>query len=513
MAGFEMTNHPMAHGPVPLHPIEWQGDSAGRARTITASQAVALIRRRSWIVVLGLILGFAGAVIFVASSEPRYIATSQVIIDPRGLRVVEREVNPSTDNADGQVATVENEMRVLKSSEVLDALITRLGLDQDPEFVGDPPGALGRLKSTVLDLFRTPPTTREPAPRIAALQALDRKIAVRRAERSFVVEVTVASREAEKSARIANELVAIYIEQANKTRAELARRSGVSLDGRLAELRAAAREAEDRVEAFKVRNDLVRADGVLTRDRRLRDLNEQLVAAQSRAAEARARLEQVTAPGDKLGGSPEAMQSQTVTQFRGQIAEAKRRRANLANLLGLRHPELTSLNQEITELQEQLDQELRRIVDAARANYQRAKQVEESLRKAVTNLSQASFTDSRALSQLQDLVREAEARRTLFTQFLVRSRELAEQTRVDVSNIRPISSAIPPTGPANLSKTIVIGLGTLIGLAAGLMATLVLGLLRGETRPGTDPAARRLQAAAPPLRRPAGPGEVQGRAP
>ena len=75
---------------------------------------------------------------------------------------------------------------------------------------------------------------------------------------------------------------------------------------------------------------------------------------------------------------------------------------------------------------------------------------------------------------------EAEAQRKLFAQYLVRSRELIEQTQVDVNNIRVIGAAIPPELPTNLSKAIVLVLGTLIGLALGILAAIALGVLRGE---------------------------------
>ncbi|QIJ76796.1 lipopolysaccharide biosynthesis protein [Methylobacterium sp. NI91] len=474
-----MTTYPAVRGAIPLSSLDWPAASAGQSPSITPTQLLAMLRRRRRLIVLSMILGVLGGAVFIAGTEPKYVATAQVIIDPRALRVVEREVTPSVDNADGQVASVENEMRVLRSSTVLGALIARDRLDEDPEFAGDPPCLLRRAKATLLDLVGLSPA-RVPDPRRAALQALERKIAVRRAERSFVVEVHVATRDPDKSARIANDLVTLYTEQASRTRAELTRRSGASLDDRLAELRAAVRAAESRVETFRSEHDLVSADGALTRDRRLRDLNTQLAAARARSAEALVRMEQASALRGRLDGLSEAVQSQAMIQLRYQIAEARRRRANLANVLGPRHPELNSVGREIDALQDQLGQELQRIGDAARNDYRRAKQTEEELRRTVETMSTTSLADDRALAELRTREAEAEAQRKLFAQYLVRSRELIEQTQVNVNNIRVIGAAIPPEKPTNLSKVIVLALGTLVGLALGILAAVALGVLRGE---------------------------------
>ena len=473
-----MTTYTATRGAIPLSSYDRPTASAGQSPSIAPAQLLAMLKRRRRLIALSMVLGTLGGVV-VARTEPNYVATAQVIIDPRALRVVEREVTPSIDNADAQIASVENEMRVLRSSMVLNALITRDRLDEDPEFAGEPPGLLRRAKAAILDRVGLSPP-RLPDPRRAALQTLERKIAVRRAERSFVVEVHVATRDPDKSARIANELVTLYTEQANRTRSELARRSGASLDDRLAELRAAVRAAENRVATFRSEHDLVSADGALTRDRRLRDLNTQLAAARARSTEALVRMEQANALRGRLDGLSEAVQSQAMIQLRYQITEARRRRANLANVLGPRHPELNSIGREIDALQDQLGQELQRIGDAARNDYRRAKQTEEELRRTVETMSTASLADDRALAELRAREAEAEAQRKLFAQYLVRSRELIEQTQVDVNNIRVIGAAIPPELPTNLSKAIVLVLGTLIGLALGILAAIALGVLRGE---------------------------------
>lgn len=474
-----MTTYTATRGAIPLSSYDRPTASAGQSPSIAPAQLLAMLKRRRRLIALSMILGTLGGVLVVARTEPNYVATAQVIIDPRALRVVEREVTPSIDNADAQIASVENEMRVLRSSTVLNALITRDRLDEDPEFAGEPPGLLRWAKAAILDRVGLSPS-RSPDPRRAALQTLERKIAVRRAERSFVVEVHVATRDPDKSARIANELVTLYTEQANRTRSELARRSGASLDDRLAELRAAVRAAENRVATFRSEHDLVSADGSLTRDRRLRDLNTQLAAARARSTEALVRMEQANALRGRLDGLSEAVQSQAMIQLRYQITEARRRRANLANVLGPRHPELNSIGREIDALQDQLGQELQRIGDAARNDYRRAKQTEEELRRTVETMSTASLADDRALAELRAREAEAEAQRKLFGQYLVRSRELIEQTQVDVNNIRVIGAAIPPELPTNLSKAIVLVLGTLIGLALGILAAIALGVLRGE---------------------------------
>ncbi|HEV2543296.1 MAG TPA: GNVR domain-containing protein, partial [Methylobacterium sp.] len=135
------------------------------------------------------------------------------------------------------------------------------------------------------------------------------------------------------------------------------------------------------------------------------------------------------------------------------------------------------------------------IGDAARNDYRRAKQTEEELRRTVEAMSTTSLADDRALAELRAREAEAEAQRKLFAQYLVRSRELIEQTQVNVNNIRVIGAASPPETPTNLSKAIVLAIGTLVGLALGILAAVALGVLRGEAATTARPPAGSGEAA------------------
>src|SRR5262249_48858969 len=87
---------------------------------------------------------------------------------------------------------------------------------------------------------------------------------------------------------------------------------------------------EERVEAFKARNNIVGASGQLVNEQQLSDLNYQLSLARSRTAEAKSRFEQVQAlQKSKLdvGAFAEAVQSQTIGALRAQYADVARREA------------------------------------------------------------------------------------------------------------------------------------------------------------------------------------------
>lgn len=380
--------------------------------------------------------------------------------------MLDKDINPRAQNPDAHVPLVESEMRVLKSTKVLDLLIDREGLERDPEFTTGRWSPVAALKSLVADLFGR--ERRAPDLRVAVLNELDERVAVRRAERSFVIDITVVTRDPEKSARLANALVLAYMEESAAAQAESARRSGDALSSRLEELRARVRDAEDRVEQFRAQNNIVSTSGRLVGEQQLTELNNQLGVARTRTAEARAKVEQIERlnRGD-AGAFTEAVQSQTVMALRAQFAEIKRRHADLATKLGERHPDMAAIERELRDAQAAISSEVARIARAARADFERAKASEGALQASLDNLSRNAVSTSQAFVKLRELEREVEASRAVYPSALVRTRELKEQTLVDTTNVRHITVATPPLRASNPPAALVLPLALAAGLFAG----------------------------------------------
>ncbi|MBE7245773.1 MAG: lipopolysaccharide biosynthesis protein, partial [Actinomycetospora chiangmaiensis] len=75
--------------------------------------------------------------------------------------------------------------------------------------------------------------------------------------------------------------------------------------------------------------------------------------------------------------------------------------------------------------------------------------------------------------QLRELEREVEAARSVYNNFLVRAREIKEQTSIDSSNARIITAARPPQDPSWPPRLILVAaaLAGGLGLGAGLALT------------------------------------------
>lgn len=438
-----------------------------------------LWRRRLW-VALGALAGLIAAVAFLALATPRYTAVAQLLIDPNDLRVIDNAVTSSSTPSDANTAHVESQVRVLTSDNVLRKVIETKGLDKDPEFVQS--ASVFRLAREFFSsrLGLTAPAEQHD-PVIIALQTLAPQVIARRQERTYVVDLSVTTRDAEKSATIANAIVTAYLEDQAGARTTAAKRATDALSGRLQELKDRVREAEDRSETYKSQNNLVAASGQLVSEQQLSELTNQLTLAGAKADEAKARLDQIELlrrGRSDAGATAEAVQSPTVAALRAQQAEVLRRRAELTARLGDRHPSIADINAQARDLQQQIDREVTRLAQAARGDYERAQATRQALLGRLDALKKDAVTTSQSLVRLRELEREVEASRAVYQSYLTRARETSEQERVNTTNVRVLSEANLPNKRAWPPRTIIV---LALALAFGAAAGTGLGFVRDWT--------------------------------
>jgi polysaccharide biosynthesis transport protein len=403
-------------------------------------------------ILLTTIAALALALLFVVLVPHRYTAVTQILIDPTDLHAVGNDLTPTNQANDATVLQVESQVRVLTSDGVLRRVVSAEGLDRDPAF--------------------TSQSTGDDADRLAvALNALKRSVQVKRAERTYVVDVSVTSREPAKAARIANAIAQAYLEEQTNVRSDAARQVSQSLSARLSELKDRLRIAEDRVETFKASNNILGSSGQLVNEQQLTELNNQLGLARARTAAAKARLDQVRQvqlSKNEIGAFPEAVQSQTITALRSQYAEVMRREAEQMTSLGARHPAVIEIQAEADRLRRLIEDEVHRIALSAGSEYESARANDEALAANLEKLKGNAITTNEAMVTLRELERDVQANRAVYESFLVRARETGEQERLDTKNIRVISRADEPTRRSFPPSNLLLAVSALLlGVAAG----------------------------------------------
>ena len=99
-------------------------------------------------------------------------------------------------------------------------------------------------------------------------------------------------------------------------------------------------------------------------------------------------------------------------------------------------------------------------------------------------LTSTVFTDNDKLVQLRELERDAASKSAIYEAFLSRARQVTEREQIDTTNVRVISTAVPPPARSWPPRMVILlGAGAVGGFMLGLFLAVVLGVARDMRRP------------------------------
>lgn len=439
-------------------------------------------------------LTLAGAVlgVVVALSTPKkYESVAEMLVDPRDLRLTDREITTAGLPSDATLAIVENQVRVLTSGTVLNKVVDELNLTSDPEFNGEAQSGLFSTLTNWRALFQRGGGDDGGVRRRAlTIDSLARSLNVERGGKTFVVSVGVTTESPDKSALIANTMTRVFLETYGKFQSDTAGRAADELNSRLDELRREVEEAERKVETFKAENDLIGSQGRLISEDELVTLNTQLSVARARTLELNAKAASaraVTAEAALSGVLPEELASNVMTELRSQYAALRSEADRLSARLGPRHPQRQAIEAQLDGARAQIEGELRRIVSSIQVELRRAVQLEQELASRLAQLKVGQGDVNVDLVTLRELEREASAKRAVYESFLLRAKETGEQRDINAANISVISQAFPPIVSVGPSRAITV----LTFMVAGFIGGVGIGGARGAWRSLRDDAQSR----------------------
>lgn len=454
------------------------GIQAWRPMFDPATVIAGVTRSKAIIVAMTILGGIIG--VGVALSTPKeYMATAELLVDPRDLKLVDRELTQTGLPFGATLAIVENQVKVLTSRSVLTRVVDELNLDRDPEFNGSLDSGIGQAFSLLKSIVSSqdPASTARMRDALATEYLYD-NLDVSRGGKTFVVSVSMRTQNPDKSALIANKVIDVFLKTQGDFQNNTVSRASDELNSRLEELRSGVEQAERRVEAFKSQNDLVDTQGRLITDDTIVRLNEQLSTAKAQTITLNAKAQSARSlnVGQIVAGSlPEQVNSGVLTELRGQFASLKQEASRLEVKLGPRHPQLSEVKAQLDGARQEIQAELRRVVSSIQVELKRAVQQEQALASQLAQLKAAQAEVSEELVTLRQLEREASAKRSVYESYLLRAREADEQKNINTANVSLISEATPPLDPSGISRKFIATAGAILGFAAGVG----IGIVRG----------------------------------
>ncbi|MBX9745784.1 MAG: AAA family ATPase [Hyphomonadaceae bacterium] len=449
---------------------------------------------RRWMIALPIALVvFALSYGSAALSPKIYQATALLLINPvREQVITDQELVTRSSSSDD---AIDSEIEVMRSPDVMIRVVDALRLDEDPEWNGmlRVPSGLERLIAPIVGAIANrsggaPQSSPEAnldalsvedrtELRQAIARRLAREVSAQRRGTSFVIEVSARSLSRPQAAAIANATAQAYLDQQTESQFSATERAQDFLRTRATELAVEVQQKERAAEEFRVANGLPSFGG----GDQPADVQTMLAQARADLTEKQARLGQVEALIAR-GGSPDliagAANSALLQQLRGQEAELQRRQVDIEERYGARHPDVLSGRLELQTLRARIVSEIERVTTGLRNEVEVARRRLASLQQ---NFGAETLTldaaNNEAVIQYRQLIREAEAARSVHQSFIQRVEEVESQAALPSANARVMTSATPPGRPASPNMQSALQSAIIFALLLGVGAAFLVETL------------------------------------
>jgi polysaccharide biosynthesis transport protein len=447
-----------------------------------------LVRRRFGIFVLVFSLCVMCGAIYLYVAPPKFLAQAEILIDTRKSQLFQQQSVVSEETVD--TVAVESQIEVLKSQAVAAAVIKSLHLTGDPEFVGSKPGVIGSILGYLVP--RTVPSEADLQQR--AQDVFRSKLLPKRVTGTYVIDIGFLSLSPDRAAQIANATAEAYIDDQLEAKYQATRKAGIWLQDRIQELRQQASTAEQAVLDFKKAHNIVDTGGRLIGEQQLAELNSQIVLSRAATAEAKARLNrlsEITANGlsnlDNVIKSPDAavadsLHSDVISKLRSSYLDAANQEAIFSGRLGPNHLVVINLRNQMFEYRKSIFDELKRIEETFKSDYQIALAREQSVQKSLAETVAQSQVTNQAQISLKDLDSKAQTYRAIHDSFVQKYMESLQQQSFPYTEARVITLAARPGAKSQPNSMLVMALASASGMLLSFGIALLIDISEGGFR-------------------------------
>ncbi len=149
----------------------------------------------------------------------------------------------------------------------------------------------------------------------------------------------------------------------------------------------------------------------------------------------------------------DTLTSTIITSLRQQYLEYSRREAEWSSRFGRDHLAVVNLRTRMRDIRKSIIEEVRRLSETARSDYEVAKQRQDEIEKQLAQAVSQSRTTSSARSTMRELETSAKSYRSLYESFLQRYMGAVQQETFPITEAQVISPASPPLSKKSKPKT------------------------------------------------------------
>ncbi len=442
-------------------------------REIHLRDYIRVIKKRRFTVYTFFIIVFTIVLIGTLSTTPVYKASTKVLIErgePTGLtrNYYYMPYDPEF---------YETQYQLIKSASVAEKVVDMLSLqqrykqyfpDQD-----DSSGLISKLFGWLKSDEAESGAENKGIEKEALIKMISSGITVRPVKNSKIVEISYLSTNPEFATAVANTVAKAYMNEILELKMRSSRYKLQWLTEKAEEERKKLQKAEEALQRYMKDNDIVTLENRITIiPQRLTELSTQLTKAEAKRKELESlynRIKRLTAKNiEKAETIPAISSDPTVQALREEILKAEQNVMELSKKFGRKHPKMIRAVSELNILKEKKAQEIRRVIESIKTEYELARANENNLRTLLKKTKDEALWLNEKFIQYGVLKREVETNRQLYDALIKKIKEESITEKVQTVNVWIVEEAKRPEFPVKPRKMLNIALGIIVGLFGGV---------------------------------------------
>jgi succinoglycan biosynthesis transport protein ExoP len=429
-----------------------------------------VLAKRKWVVIISLATIFSVVAIASLRMTPIYEAGGTIEINkPDANLAFQNSGSFSVDYYDP--TELETELKILQSDLLATQVIRELNLDRDST-----PNQASGLEAA------SDPLQTDPSRALAMVGGFKSGLRVALSPNTRIIEVHYRSSDPQMAANVVNTLMQTYVENNFKARFESTMQASDWLSKQLIDLQMKVETSQEKLVRYQKEHEILGTDekqNITTA--KLDELNKELTGAETDRMnkEAIYRLVESGDPDAIASSAADIAEAEPGSQSASQLLESLRAKqvdlriqaADLNTQFGPSYPKLAQLNNQLKEIDNQIQAEMKKIAAKLGGQYNAALQRENMLHAALEKQKQEANKLNESAIEYNLLKRDAETYRTLYEGLLQKLKEAGVSAGLKSNNFRIVDAArtpgapIEPNVPRNLMFAVVLGLASGVGLA------------------------------------------------
>ncbi len=418
---------------------------------VDLKQLIEIIKRKRNYVAGFFLLSLFLALLYIFHTTPQYraVATLLIKLEPPKLLPLHSAADLQTTDYWFAKDYYNTQIKIIKSAKVAQKVIEKLDLrdPHDPSKYVDPGYIIGKIKVVPI-------------------------------EDTQLVRIVVDDPDPKKAAKIANAVAEAYSEFNVEERVKLAESAVEWLSKRLEDMKKTLRESQEKLFRFRRDNDIIsieNQENVLAQKLEVVNKNYIQAKADRAAKEARYRyLQSLLRSNNDVLKYTSIFDDPVLEKMRSDLVAAQEERVKLSKIFSENHPKIMSLDNQINFIKKKMREEIFKMLEKARVDYEIAIQREKKLKSLLDEYKKEVFDLNQKMIQYSSLFQDVEKNKKLYDLLLEKLKENDIARHLKENNVSIVEYARVPKAPFKPKKSIILLLSIIMGLMGGVGLALAV---------------------------------------